>query len=422
MTISSPTAAVLAGLDESRPWQEDLYRHLHENPELSNQEHGTAKAIVERLRSFGYEVHDGVGGTGVVGILRNGPGPSVLLRSEIDALPVKEKTGLPYASLVTATDEEGKEVPVMHACGHDLHVTCLLGAASLLAATPEHWNGTLVVLFQPAEELGTGANAMVVDHLSKLVGKVDVAMAQHVLPFPSGQVATRPGTIFALADSMRVTVYGRGSHGSMPQYSVDPVVLAAMIVVRLQGVIAREIAPAQSAVLTVGSIASGTKSNVIGDHAVLELNIRSYNEQTRMTILNAIRRIITAECEASGSLKVPEFEMFGHFPSTTNDISTTERVRTAFNDLFGDGSQDLAVQAASEDFSAITDAFAAPYTYWGLGAIDADTYHKAEAAGRVAQDIPVNHSALFAPVIQPTLDTGTQALVAAALAWLALSS
>jgi amidohydrolase len=415
----SPVGAVLGGLDQTRVWQEDLYRHLHQNPELSFQEHNTAATVVERLKSFGFDVHDAVGGTGVVGILRNGVGPTVLMRSEIDALPVKEKTGLPYASAVTATDPAGEVVPVMHSCGHDVHVTCLLGASSLLASARTRWSGSVVALFQPAEELGEGAQAMVDDGLAQIVGDVSVALTQHVLPFPSGQVASRPGTVFSTADSMKITLYGRGSHGSMPQSSVDPVVLAAMIVVRLQTVVAREVAPTEPAVLTVGSIQSGTKSNIIGDHAVLELNVRSYNEKTRRTVLDAIRRIVTAECEASGSPKDPDFEMYGYFPPTDNDTKTTDRVRAAFDDLFGDMSKDLALQTASEDFSDLPNGLSVPYTYWGLGGIDPDLYRKAEAAGRVDEDIPVNHSPLFAPVIQPTLDTGTKALVAAALAWLA---
>ena len=418
MDTGSPVDAVLSGLEQTRVWQEDLYRHFHQNPELSFQEQNTAAEVVRRLKSFGFDVTEGVGGTGVVGILRNGDGPTVLMRSEIDGLPVKEKTGLSYASTVTATNLAGEEVPVMHSCGHDVHVTCLLGASSLLASTQTCWSGSVVALFQPAEELGEGAQAMVDDGLAKIVGDVSVALTQHVLPFPSGQVASRSGTVFSTADSMRITVYGRGSHGSMPQSSVDPVVLAAMIVVRLQTVVAREIAPTEPAVLTVGSIQSGTKSNIIGDHAVLQLNVRSYNRETRKAVLDAIRRIVTAECEASGSPKPPDFEMYGYFPPTDNDAKTTARVRAAFDALFKDASQDLALQTASEDFSDIPNGLSIPYTYWGLGGIDPGLYKKAEAAGRIDQDIPVNHSPLFAPVIQPTLDTGTKALVAAALAWL----
>lgn len=418
MSAESPSTLVLAGLAGARGWQEDFYRDLHQHPELSHQECNTAAAVAQRLHGFGYDVHEGIGGTGVVGILRNGDGPGVLLRADMDALPVKENTGLPYASTVTAPDADGNAVPVMHACGHDMHVTCLLGAASLLATARAHWSGTLIALFQPAEEVGDGARGMVDDDLAKIIGHVDVALAQHVLPFPAGQVGTRPGPVLTTADSMRITVYGRGGHGSMPQATVDPVVLAAMIVIRLQTVISREVAPTDPAVLTVGSIVSGTKSNVIGDHAVLKLNLRTYNGQTRDTILEAIRRIVTAECQASASPKEPDFELFDHFPATDNDSAVTERVRAAFDDYFGCHAVDLPLQTASEDFSDIPDALKTPYTYWAIGGIDPGTYQKAAAAGRVTENIPVNHSPAFAPVIQPTLDTGTEALTVAALAWL----
>jgi amidohydrolase len=414
----SPAARIISGLDKARPWQEDFYRHLHQHPELSHQEHDTAAAVAERLGSFGYQVHEGIGGTGVVGVLHNGDGPTALLRADMDALPVKEQTGLPYASTVVARDVDGVEVPVMHACGHDVHVTCLLGAAALLAEARPDWRGRVVALFQPAEELGDGARRMVDDRLATVVGPVDVAFAQHVLPMPAGVVGTRPGSTLSAADSIRITVYGRGAHGSMPQAAVDPVVLAAMIVVRLQTVIAREITPTDPAVLTVGSIQAGTKSNVIGDRAVLQLNIRSYNDQTRDTILAAVKRIVIAECQASRSPQDPEFELFDRFPPTQNDPPTTARVRAAFDALFGDRAQDLPLQTASEDFSDIPDALSVPYTYWGIGGIDPDAYRRATESGRVSQDIPVNHSPTFAPVIQPTLDTGTQAMVAAALAWL----
>jgi amidohydrolase len=414
----SPAGSVLSRLDEIRGWQEDVYRHLHQHPELSHQEHETSADVAKRLRGLGYEVHEGVGGTGVVGILGNGDGPTVLMRADMDALPVKEQTGLPYASTATATDQDGNVVPVMHACGHDVHVTCLLGACALLAVGRDDWHGRVVALFQPAEELGDGARKMVDDALADLVGHVDVAIGQHVLPFPSGAVGTRPGSALSAADSMRITVYGRGAHGSMPQASVDPVVLAAMIVVRLQTVISRETAPTDPAVLTVGSIQSGTKSNVIGDQAVLQLNVRSYNDGTREAILDAIKRIVASECEASRSPKDPEFELFDRFPPTQNDEATTERVRSAFDAFFGDRSEELPLQTASEDFSDIPNALSVPYTYWGIGGIDPRAYERAAEAGRISQDIPVNHSPMFAPVLQPTLDTGTQALVVAALAWL----
>ncbi|WP_208619719.1 amidohydrolase [Mycobacterium scrofulaceum] len=412
---------MLAGLRDARGWQEDFYRNLHRHPELSHREHDTAIAVAERLGGCGYHVHEGVGGTGVVGILRNGDGPAVLLRADMDALPVREATGLPYASTATSTDADGNDVPVMHACGHDVHVTCLLGAAALLAGARAQWTGTVIALFQPAEEVGDGARGMVDDGLARLVGPVDVALAQHVLPLPAGRVGVRPGPVLATADSMRITVHGRGGHASAPQATVDPVVLAAMIVIRLQTVVSREVAPTDPAVLTVGRIEAGTKSNIIGDRAVLDLNLRAYSEQTRTRILDAIRRIVTAECRASGAPADPEFELFDHYPATVNDPTATERVRAAFDDYFGDRSCELPLQPASEDFSDLPAALDAPYCYWGIGGVDPDTYRKAERAGRVGEDIPVNHSPTFAPVIQPTIDTGTQALTVAALAWLARS-
>lgn len=419
MTTSSSASAVLAGLDDLRAEQEEFYRTLHQHPELSHQERRTATAVAERLQEARFQVHQGVGGTGVVGVLNNGAGPTVLLRADMDALPVRETTDLPYASTATGTDENGNEIPVMHACGHDVHVACLLGAARLLAGSPTVWRGTLVVLFQPAEETGDGARGMVDDDLAGIIPGVDVALAQHVMPFPAGQVGTHAGPMLSAADSMRVIVHGRGAHGSMPQAAVDPVILAAMIVVRLQTVVAREVPPTEVAVLTVGSIQAGTKSNVIPDSAELQLNLRTYNDTTRSTMLNAIRRIVTAECQASGSPRDPEFELFDRFPLTDNDTTTTERVAAAFADFFADRVADIGPQSASEDFSDIPRALGVPYSYWCIGGIDADTYHRAERVGRVARDIPVNHAANFAPVLQPTLDTGTQALIVAALAWLA---
>lgn len=412
---------VVSGLEDVRAWQEDFYRDLHAHPELSHQEERTADKVAQRLSAFGYDVHRGVGGTGVVGVLVNGDGPRVLLRADMDALPVREATGLPYASTARATDAAGSEVPVMHACGHDVHVSCLVGAAQLLAQSRPTWSGTAVLLFQPAEELGDGARRMVDDGLSDVVGRPDVALAQHVLPLSAGLVGTHAGPFLAAADSMRITVHGRGAHGSMPQAAVDPVVLAALIIVRLQTVVSREVAPGEFAVLTIGSVQAGTKSNVIGDHAVIEANIRTYSTQTRERILASIRRIVTAECQASGSPKDPEFELYDQFPLTDNDQSTTDQVAAAFTQFFGDRAVTLPRQSASEDFSDIPSALGTPFTYWGLGGTDPDTYRTAEQQGRLAEDIPVNHSANFAPVIQPTLDTGTQALVVAALAWLARS-
>ena len=418
MSPSSRFAAVLERLPGVRGWQENFYRDLHAHPELSHQESATAAKVAERLRDLRCEVHENVGGTGVVGLLRNGDGPVVLLRADMDALPVREASGVPYASTAVAVTADGIEVPVMHACGHDVHVACLLGAVELLAGSTSSWAGTVAAVFQPAEEVADGARGMVEGGLAELVGRVDVALCQHVLPFPAGQVATRSGPTLSSADSMRITVHGRGAHGSMPQAAVDPVVLAALIVVRLQTVISREVRPGEPAVLTIGSLQAGTKSNVIPDAATILLNVRTYGDGTRSAILAAIERMVTAECSASGSPRPPEFELFEHFPLTDNDAEVTARVAAAFTEYFGDLAVPLPLQTASEDFSDIPAALQVPYTYWGIGGIDPDTYRRAAAEGRVAQDIPVNHSAAFAPVLQPTLETGTAALVVAAMAWL----
>lgn len=412
------TEKLLRGLDDVRAWQEDFYRDLHAHPELSGQETRTAGRVAERLRRDGLEVTENIGGTGLIGVLRNGEGPTVLLRADMDALPVREDTGLDYSSSVTTTDADGESVPVMHACGHDVHVACLLGAAALFSATRDAWNGTVVALFQPAEETAVGATSMVDGGLAELLPPVDVALAQHVLPAPAGRLGTRRGAVLSAADSMRITVYGRGSHGSMPQAAVDPVVLAAMIVIRLQTIVSREVAPTETALVTVGSVRAGSKSNVISDRAVLELNIRTYSDAVRAAVLAAIERIVVAECDASGSPRRPDFELFDSFPLTENDDATTDRVAAAFADHFGDAVVEMAPQSASEDFSDIPVALGVPYTYWGLGGIDADLYESALAKGTVGSDIPVNHAANFAPVIQPTLDTGTAALVVAGMAWL----
>lgn len=403
-------SAVMAAADQIRPWQEDLYRDLHQHPELSHQEQRTAAAVVERLSADGFEVTAGVGGTGVVGVRRNGDGPTVVLRADMDALPVQEDTGLPYASTVAG---------VAHACGHDVHTACLLGAASLMATGEKHWRGTLAVVFQPAEETINGAKGMIDDGLAKLMPKVDVALGQHVGPLPAGFVAPISGPALASGDSIRVTVYGKGGHASMPQTTVDPVVMAAAIVLRLQTIVAREIAPSDPAVVTVGSITAGTKSNIIPDSAELLINIRSYSDTVRTRILDAISRIVIAECQASGSPREPEIEIYEHAPLTDNDPAVTDRVTSAFAPVFGDRVIGIPMVTGSEDFSDLANGLQAPYTFWFFGGVDPKLFEGAEMKDGFPTDIPSNHSAKFAPLIQPTLDTGTQAMVAAALAWLA---
>jgi hippurate hydrolase len=260
---------------------------------------------------------------------------------------------------------------------------------------------------------------MIKGGLAKLIPKPDVALAQHVLAYPAGTVGTHAGPFLSTAASLRIKVHGRGSHGSMPHLSIDPVVLAAAIVVRLQAIVAREIPPGNFAVLTVGRLAAGTKSNIIPDDAVIELNIRAYDETTRRILIEAIKRVVAGECAASGSPKEPEYELYDEYPLTSNDPEVTTRVAAAFEEYFGDRTFAAPRLSASEDFSEIPNALGISYTYWALGGIDAAEWRAAESSGRIASDIPANHSPKFAPVIQPTLKTATAAIVVASLAWLA---
>ena len=416
----SPITDVLADLQATLRWQEHVYTQLHAHPELSFQETKTAALAAAKLKELGYEVLEGIGQTGVVGVLRNGGGQTVLARADMDALPVKENTGLPYASTVSAADDAGETVSVAHACGHDAHVTCLLGAAELLANSRSSWGGTFIALFQPAEEVAGGAKAMVAAGLRERIPKPDVAFAQHVLAYPAGTIGTQVGPVLSAGDSIRITLHGKGSHGSMPHNSVDPVVLAALVVLRLQTIVSRETKPDEFAVLTVGSSVAGSKSNIIADRAVLLVNLRTYDMAVRQRMIDSIERMVKAECEASGSPHPPEFEYYDQYPLTENDSEVTEKITSAFRSHFGSQTVfDLGRVTASEDFSHIPEALGTPYTYWGVGCIDAEKYAKALKSGRVQQEIPVNHSEFFAPVIEPTLSIGTQALVVAALSYLA---
>jgi hippurate hydrolase len=417
---SSSIAAVLGRLRETSTWQEQVYKDIHAHPELSFQETKTAALVAAKLKEFGYEVCDGLGRTGVVGILRNGGGQTVLARADMDALPVRENTGLPYASTLTATDDSGNTVNVAHACGHDAHVACLLGAAQLLAHARRSWAGTFIALFQPAEEVAGGAKAMVDGGLRDRIPRPDVAFAQHVLAYPAGKIGTQAGPVLSAGDSIRITLYGKGAHGSMPHNGVDPVVLAALVVLRLQTIVSRETKPGEFAVLTVGSSVAGSKSNIIPDRAVLLVNLRTYDMAVRQRMIDSIERMVRAECEASGSPRPPEFHYFDQYPLTDNHAEVTDKITAAFRGHFGPQTVfDLGRLTASEDFSDIPNAFGTPYTYWGVGGTDPQKYQRALDAGRVEQDIPVNHSEFFAPVIEPTLSNGTQALVVAALTYLA---
>ena len=424
MTETAKTGDVLGGLDVISGELEDLYRDVHQHPELSMQEHNTAAKAAERLRRAGYEVTEGVGGTGVVGVLRNGEGPTVMLRADMDALPVKEATGLPYASTATATDADGNEAPVMHACGHDMHVTWLVGATTLLAQSQGAWHGTLLAIFQPAEETAQGAQAMIDDGLFDRFPQPKVILGQHVMPGSSGEVSYRPGTTQAAADSLEVRLFGRGAHGSMPESSVDPVVMAASTVLRLQTIVSREVAASQAAVVTVGALQAGTKDNVIPDEALLKINVRTFDEAVRTRVLGAIERIVNAEAEASGAPRPPRIDYTEHYPLTVNDPDQTRHVADALRGYFGnDRVNELAAPvSASEDFGSFGTEWRVPSVFWYIGGTDPGTYHTAERAGRIADDIPTNHNPKFAPVIHPTLETGVQAITTAALSYLGQAS
>jgi amidohydrolase len=300
---SDPALVRLPGL---LPELEALYTDVHAHPELSMQETRTAGLAAERLRAAGYDVMTAIGKTGVVGLLRNGPGATVMLRADMDALPVEEATELPYASKVRATDRDGKTVPVMHACGHDMHVAWLVGATALFAQARDTWRGTLMAVFQPAEETAEGAQAMIDDGLFDRFPKPDVVLGQHVMVGPAGAIGGRAGAITSAADSLQIRLFGRGAHGSMPQASIDPVVMAAATVMRLQTIVSRELAAAEAAVVTIGSLQAGTKENVIPEEAVIKLNVRSFDEGVRQRVLAAIERIVNAEAAASGAPRPPE--------------------------------------------------------------------------------------------------------------------
>ncbi|WP_028207291.1 M20 family metallopeptidase [Paraburkholderia nodosa] len=403
------------------PELEALYKDLHQHPELSMQEFRTAALVAQRMEKLGYEVSREVGVTGVVALLRNGEGPVVMLRADMDALPMAEATGLPYASTVTAKDEEGVQVGVAHSCGHDLHVTWLLGVAQLMAAHRDAWSGTLLAVFQPGEEVGRGARSMMDDGMIERFPKPDVILGQHVMVGPAGTVGYRSGTILSAGDSLKVKLFGRGSHGSQPQTSIDPVIMAASTTLRLQTIVSREISPRETAVLTVGSLQAGTKENIIPDDATLKLNMRTFDDDVREYMLGAIRRICCAECAASNAPREPEFTTLSSYPRTVNDDATTARLRKAFEAWFGARAYETQPAAASEDFSVFGREWGVPYAFWFVGSTDPGVYAQARAAKKL-NEIPSNHSPKFAPVLDPTLRTGLEAMLCAAAAWLGRES
>ena len=416
---STDDNAGLKQLDGLLPDLQKLYTDIHAHPELSMQETRTAGIAADRLRTAGYEVTTGVGKTGVVGLLRNGDGPTVMLRADMDALPVKEATGLPYASSVSTTDREGKTVPVMHACGHDMHVAWLAGATKLLADAKATWKGTLMAVFQPGEETAEGAQAMIDDGIMKRFPRPDVVLGQHVMPTSAGVISSRAGAITSSGDSLQIRLFGRGAHGSMPQASIDPVVMAASTVLRLQTIVSREVAPTNAVVVTIGALQAGTKENVIPDEALIKLNVRTFDDAVRKRVLAAIERIVNAEAEASGAPKKPEITTLDHYDLVRNDPDATKRIEDAFRQHF---SSERVVPTepatASEDFGSFGLAWKTPSVFWFIGGTDPALYAKAKAEDRL-HELPTNHNPRFAPVIEPTLATGVETLVVAARAWLA---
>ena len=414
-----PLKLLLANLDDLLPELEDTYKDIHAHPELSMQETRTAHIAESHLRTLGFDVTTAIGKTGVVGILRNGTGPIVMLRADMDALPIQEATGLPYASREFGIRPDGAKVPVAHSCGHDMHVACLIGAASLFAKARDSWKGTLMAVFQPGEEVAQGAQAMIDDGLLERFPKPDVVLGQHVMCLPSGKIDWREGVVTSAADSLQIRMFGRGAHGSMPEASIDPVVMAASTVLRLQTIVSREVAPTQSVVLTVGSIQAGTKENVIPDEAIIMLNVRTFDENVRQRVLASITRIANAEAQAAGAPRPPEVTPLDRYALVTNDPAATRKVVNAFRQYFSDGSvEQTKPTMASEDFGCFGAQWHVPSVYWFFGGIDPETYSNAKREGKL-NTLPTNHNPRFAPVLHPTIETGVKALVVAAQAWMA---
>lgn len=412
MTPSAATVTLAAGVQVPEAFIADhveRYREFHRTPELSSSEHRTAATIEARLGELGIE-HFRCGGTGVVGILRNGAGPVVGFRADTDGLPIAEQTGLDYASTATGTLPDGKQSPVMHGCGHDTHITAGLALAQLLAERTVLWAGTLVLVFQPAEETAAGAKAMVDDGLWDRAPRPDVVLGQHVFPQRAGTYVLRPGRMASLADSWRVTVRGRQAHGSQPERSLDPIVAAAAMVLRLQTIVARELAPTTPAVVTVGTFHAGVKENIIPDTAEFSLNVRTPDEETRTQVLAAIRRIVNAEAAASG-IAEPDIEEISRFPRLVNDPEHTARVTEAFTRSFGaDSIIEAPLGMGSEDAGWLGDAIGVPVVFWAFGAFPAAAFEDGAPAG--------NHSPFFAPDAAAAVRHGTAAALAAVLAYL----
>jgi amidohydrolase len=391
------------------PDAQALYLDLHQHPELSSHETRTAAELANRLRALGYEVTEHVGGTGVVGILKNGPGPTVMLRTELDALPVEEKTGLVYASKARTKDDSGRDVGVMHACGHDVHMAAWWGTAAIMARNKDSWHGTLMLIGQPAEETITGADKMIKDGLFTRFPKPDIGIAMHdTNNLPVGKVGITPGYAKANADSVRITVYGKGGHGAQPHTTVDPVLIAARIAVTVQSIVSREIKPGEAAVITIGYIQAGTKNNIIPDEAQMGFTVRSYKPDVRQHLLAGIERVAKAEAMAAGAEKMPLVEKYESTSAVYNDPVLTQHLAATLEGVLGKGTvvtEDPIM--TSEDYSYFVEQ-GIPSFYFTLGVADPRKLAEAMAAGK---QLPSNHSPLFAPVADPSLKAGMTAEV-----------
>jgi amidohydrolase len=402
--VSAEVQAVYAGA-------EALYIDLHQHPELSSHENRTAAKLASALRQIGFDVTTGVGGTGVVAVLKNGAGPTVMLRTELDALPVVESTGLPFASTVRTKDDAGVDVGVMHACGHDIHMAALVATAGIMAGSRSTWRGTLVLIGQPAEETLSGAKAMIADGLLTRFPRPDYVLAVHDdSRYAAGVVGYHPGPILTNSDALIVRIYGRGGHGARPETTIDPIVIAARTVLALQTIVSREVSPFDAAVISVGSIHGGTKNNVIPDEVTLQLTVRSFTDPVRRQLLAAIERIVKAEAAAGGATREPTIERPQSAVALVNDSALTQRVSAALvRGLGRDQVRDVSPEMASEDLSAFPGA-RIPTMQFRVGAAPAAAV---EAASKGGAPLPSLHNSKFFPDREPTLKAAIAAEVLA---------
>ncbi len=393
---------------------EAFYKQLHANPELSNQEVKTSARLAAELKELGYQVTEKVGGTGVVGVLKNGDGPTVLIRTDMDALPVTEKTGLPYASKVRTRDKQGNEVGVMHACGHDMHMTCWVGTARVLAGLKERWQGTLVFIGQPAEEIGSGARQMLADGLFKRFPRPDYALALHCSNNrPIGSISYSDGLALANVDSVDILVKGKGGHGAAPHTTVDPIVLAARIILDLQTLVSRETNPIEPAVVTVGSIHGGSKHNIIPNEVKLQLTVRSTKDSVRKHLLDGIKRI--AEAAALGANAPPpvvHVDLNEFTPALVNDGPLTKKTVSLFKEVLGaDKVEERPPIMGGEDFSQYGRAGVPVFLYF-LGTLPPERVAEAKREGKT---LPSLHSDTYHPVPRPSIETGVLTMSMAVL-------